>query len=269
MSKNMLGFVETENENQKRKVKILSCTAKLTETAAEVASNVLDTVESDFENKKALFEMSKTDHSAMDTLIDTTCDLTKVDIGFLKELDEQTLNSSLKSQQSKRSRAKGKTMTMDNYKSMLTAAIAEGLVRLVLNKPRVGYGGFTGRSILDYTPEEIQELAQDQEALRRAIRNVQSHKCIYKAREDFNEADERYQSILKVEAVLKDLRVTAPRVHTDKTKNKLKEMLEGYDIESLKAADSKDLLKQISQLVEADAIITDELAESEVTEDAE
>jgi len=277
MSKNVLNFVESENKKSAG-VKMLGGTAQLTQLARTIVNDIMDVIESDFDNKAALFEASKVDHGAMDTLISESYDLTTVDVSFLKELDEDTLNGMLKSQQSKRSRAKSKEMTMDNYAAMMNGAVSEHLLRLVMNKPRGTAGfGYGGKPILEYTPEEIQALADDQDALRRAIRNVQSQKCIMKHKDDFVETDEKYQALLKVEAVLKDLRVAMPASRGSKIKAELQELIGDRDIDSLKAADSKDLLKQIQAMldaqdaakVEAEEEPVDVEADSEVTEDAE
>ena len=268
MSNNTMNFVELEGTKKTTSTKMLAGTAQLTNVASTIVNGVMDAIQADFENKRELFEASKADHGAMDTLLDETYDLSSVDISFLKELDEDVLMGILKSQQSKRSRAKGKPMTVDNYKNMMNGAVSEGLVRLALNKPRATNNiGFNGKSILEYSPEEIQALANDQEALRRMIRNVQSQKCIMSHKDTFDELDEKYQALLKVEAVLKDLRVAAPRKQNDKTKKALKEMLADSDIDGLKAADSKDLLKQIMALIDDEE--SEDTNVEEVTEDAE
>ena len=277
MSK-QLTFVSEPNETKRTRLNALAGTPTLVAKAATVVTEIMQTIESDVEKFADLFESSKADHIAMETLINEAYDLSTVDVDFLKQLDEDELTSMLKSQQSKRSRAKSKPMTVDNYKSMMNAAISELLIRTVLDKPRAAGGaGFNGKSILDYTPEEIQALSDDQEALRRAIRNVQSQKCIMKHKDGFDEASEAYQAILKVEAVLKDLRVVVPRQRTDKTKKMIQDALAEHDVENLKAADSKELLKMIAQMVadeegasvdtdEEDAEVTDN---EEVTEDVE
>lgn len=272
-----LMFVVDENETTRDGVRALAGTPALVECSAKVVNEMLEIINDEADNYGELFEASKSDHVAMETLINSVYDLNTVDVDFLKKLDEETLNGMLKSQQSKRSRAKSKTMTMTNYKAMMNAAVSELLLRIVLDKPR-GAGGFaSGKSLLDYTPEEIQALGEDQEALRRAIRNVQSQKCIMKHRDDFEETSEAFQSLLKIEAVLKDLRVVTPRQRTDKTKKMIQEALAAHDVEHLKAADSKELLKMIAQIVadeeptsvDTDEPVAEEADNKEVTEDVE
>src|SRR5690606_11549012 len=83
------------------------------------------TVNDNFEEYKELIAKSKSDHGEMDELIAKAFNLADGDAEFLKELDEATLDGMLKSQQSKRSRAKSKVMTMDNYRTMMIGAIAD------------------------------------------------------------------------------------------------------------------------------------------------
>lgn len=276
MSKNVLNFVESENTKKTAGIKMLGGTAQLTQLATSIVGEITERIKENYDDLAPQFEASKEDHGAMDALIGDVYKLEDVDISFLKELDEDTLNGMLKSQQSKRSRAKSKEMTMDNYMAMMNGAVSENLIRIALNKPRASYGfGSSGKSVLDYTPEEIQALADDQDALRRVIRNVQSQKCIMKHKDDFVETDEKYMALLKIEAVLKDLRVAIPGGRTTKIKSQLKELIGDKDIDSLKAADSKELLKQIQAIIDAqEAAKTEEVpvdveADSEVSEDAE
>jgi len=277
MSKS-LTFVPETNETKRTRLNALAGTPTMVARASEVVAEIMQTIESDVEKFADLFEASKTDHIAMETLVNEAYDLNTVDADFLKQLGEDELTSMLKSQQSKRSRAKSKPMTVDNYRAMMNAAVCELLIRSVLDKPRASGGGFgSGKSVLDYTPEEIQALGEDQEALRRTIRNVQSQKCIMKHKEGFDEASEAYQALLKIEAVLKDLRIVTPRQRTDKTKKMIQDALAEHDVENLKAADSKELLKMIAQMVadeEGTSVDTDEedveaTNNEEVTEDAE
>ena len=275
MSKGLQFVTHDENGLVRTRMNALAGTPLLVACSAQVVAEVMQTIENDAEKYSELFEASKTDHVAMETLITEVYDLSTVDASFLKQVGEDELLGMLKSQQSKRSRAKSKTMTVDNYKSMMNAAVSELLLREALDKPRSSGGFGSGRSILDYTPEEIQALGEDQEALRKAIRNVQSQKCVLKHKEDFDESNETYQSLLKLEAVLKDLRIVMPRQRTDKTRQKIKDALAAHDVENLKAADSKELLKMIAAMVadEEGPVDTEEVEEAtnneEVAEDAE
>ena len=168
----------------------------------------------------------------------------------LRFLDEDTVESMLKSQQSKRSRAKGKAMTLDNYKTLMTAAIAEDILRELYNKPKQA-GGTKRRGSVEFTTEQLDALSADQVQLRKEIRNIQSKKSIMKSKADFDESSEAWQQLLKVESMLKDLRVGgrgSTVVEVDTTKDALADVLDGVDIEHLKAADAKELLARISEL---------------------
>ena len=188
----------------------------------------------------------------MDKLIDLLIDLNEVDVEFLKQLDEQTTDGMLKSQQSKRSRAKSKTMTLDNYKSMMAGAIAENLIRLATGKTKSAVGARRMSGSVEFTAEELEALKNDQEQLKKEIRNVQSKKSIMKSKADFTEEDPRWQALLVAEEQLKAIRVTTSRttvVKVDETKEKLAEVLSEVDVNSLKAGDSKSLLAKIQELI--------------------
>lgn len=243
-----------------------AATQQLTTMAVKIADKALDTMNAQYEEYGELFNESRESHAAMDQLIDELNLLDGVEADFLKDLDEKSINGILKSQQSKRSRAKNKgEMTLENYHAMLVGAICENIVRNVCDLPKThtAVGGRSGKSIFDYTPEEIQALGDDQEALRRMIRNVQSQKSIAKSKDDFDETSEKWIALLKIEAVLKDLRVALPTSRGDKTKAKLKELLADCDIEHLKAADSKELLKLIAGLVEDEKANEDETTDED------
>ena len=219
----------------------LAGTAQLTNVAETITADIMQAIEADFVNLNELLNKSKVSHEAMDTLINQLYDMSTVDVQFLRELDEQTIEGMLKSQQSKRSRSKSKAMTLDNYKAMMTGAVAEALIRLITGKKKSAGARRVGTS---YSEDELKELANDQEALRKEIRNVQSKKSIMKSKADFSEESEEWVQLLDAEKALKDLRATS-----DATKNALQEMLKDVSIDELKAADAKDMLKQILELV--------------------
>jgi hypothetical protein len=247
MSNNMNGlFVSQDEPNAVQSTRSLAGTAELTRIASDVTKEIMQKVNADFENYRDDVELSKHEHSAMDALIKDVADLSAVDVSFINDLDEETVDGILKSQQSKRSRAKGKVMTFENYMSMMTAAVAENLVRLATGKEKHAFAGRMG-SLLELTEEQIQELAADQERLRKEIRNIQSRKSIMKSKADFTTEDERWQNLVKVEDTLKSLRVNAPRV--DATKEKLSNIIKDVNIDDLHAKDSKELLESIKNLI--------------------
>lgn len=105
---------------------------------------------------------------------------------------------------------------------------------------------------VDFTAEQLEELRENQERLKKELRNVQSKKSIMKSKADFSEDDERWQALLVAEEQLKSIRVSTGRtqvVKVDETKEKLAEVLADVDPSSLKAGDSKALLAQIKELL--------------------
>lgn len=260
MSNEMNNLFATENNSTIAGGRSLSGTAQLTSTASNIAAEVIRVMNNDIEVYVDDIKKSQVDNNAMDNLINRVHPLDEVDVDFLKELDEETIDGMLKSQQSKRSRCKSKTMTMDNYKALMTGAIAENLIRLATGKTKSAGGPRRTAGMVEFTIEELQQLSEDQEKLRKEIRNVQSKKSIMKSKADFDENDERYLQLLKVEQQLKDMRIgtTTEVVEVDTTKNALNDLLAGHDLEHLKAADSKGLLAQIAALVGGQSNETEE-----------
>jgi hypothetical protein len=245
-------FNATENNEATANARSLAGTAQLTAVANELVASTIKTIDGDFENYKDAFAASKSDHSAMDALLAQIINFDDVDVEFIKELDEATVDGMLKSQQSKRSRAKSKAMTMDNYKSMMTGAIAENLIRKATGKAKSAGGARRMSGSVDFTAEQLEALQADQEQLNKEIRNVQSKKSIMKSKADFSEEDERWQKLLVAEEQLKSIRISTGRtkvVKVDETKEKLAEVLADVDPDSLRAGDSKALLAQIKELL--------------------
>ena len=246
-------FASNNNTNQKvsNRGNQLSSTAELTRISADIAREILKRAEADVEKYQAKIIESQKSHDAMDQLINELYDLSTVDIEFLKAESEDVLDRMIKSQQSKRSRAKSKEMTLDNYLTMLTGAVAENLLRRAANKPKTSGGG-ARRGTVRYTDEELEMFKSDPEALKRAIRNVQSKKSIYKSKADFDPESERWKELLEVEAQLKAIRdgQTAEAEKAIKTTNQLEEMLATIDTKDLKAADAKNILENIKQMLD-------------------
>lgn len=249
MSNAMNNLFATVNEATTVGTRGLSGTAQLTSIASNIASEILQVMNADIEEYVEDIKASQADNNVMDKLIEKVYPLTNVDVDFLKELDDETIDGMLKSQQSKRSRCKSKAMTMDNYKALMTGAIAENLIRLATGKEKHAGGPRRMAGSVDYTIEQLQMLSEDQEKLKKEIRNVQSKKSIMKSKADFDENDERYQALLKAEQQLKDMRVsTGAVVEVDTTKDALSGLLADKDLHSMKAADAKELLEQIMAL---------------------
>lgn len=245
-------FNTVENNETTTNARSLAGTAQLTSVASTLVADCMKKLSEQLDDYRELFVESQKDHNAMDKLLALLIDFDSIDVEFISSLDEQTVDGMLKSQQSKRSRAKNKLMTMDNYKNMMAGAIAENLIRKATGKAKMATGIRRVSGSLDFTEEELEQLKEDQERLKKEIRNIQSKKSIMKAKEDFTEEDEHWKKLLEVEEQLKSLRVStrATRVvKVDETKEKLASAFADVDLEHIKAADSKALLAQIKEML--------------------
>lgn len=262
MSNEMNNLFVAENNAQATSTRGLSGTAQLTNIASDVANKIISVMNANIEEYIEDIKKSQVDNNAMDTLIEKVSPLSSLDadLDFLRKLSDEVLEGMLKSQQSKRSRCKSKAMTMDNYKSLMVGAIAENLIRLVTGKEKSSGGFRRTAGSVEYTIEQLQQLGEDQEKLKKEIRNVQSKKSIMKSKADFDENDERYQQLLKVEQQLKDMRVgtTTEVIEVDTTKNELADMFSGVDLTHINAKDSKALLAQVAALVHGQQVHTEE-----------
>jgi len=243
----------SNNTNQEvtNKSNQLDNTANLTRISTDIAREILKRAEADAEKYQTKIVESQKSHDVMDQLINEIYDLSTVDIEFLKAESEEVLDRMIKSQQSKRSRAKSKEMTFENYLAMLTGAVAENLLRIAANKPKSAGGGGARRGTVTYSEEELEAFKNDPEALRKALRNVQSKKSIYKSKADFDPESERWQELLETEAQLKAIRdgQSAEVEKAVKTTSQLEEMLATVDLNDLKAADAKNMLENIKQIL--------------------
>lgn len=248
-------FAAASNSTLSENSRSLAGTAQLTSIANGLAAQFMGKLtELDADSIKAAMH----DNNLLDELIRSTIkiEITEADHEFFTELDDKTAEGMLKSQQSKRSRCKSKDMTQDNFRSMVQAAIAELIIRDVYGKAKNASVGGGRRADVGYTDEELEQLAADQEALKRAIRNIQSKKSIMKSKAGFDETSEAWLQLLEVEAQLKDRRVATTRTKTvkvDETKAAVAELLIGADIDKMKAADAKELLSKILELTTDDA----------------
>lgn len=235
-------------------VRGLEGTAALSSVARGIVADVLEIINKDFNTYKDEFLASKASHNDMDKLLEKLVPFSEVNLAFLTVLPEATTNGMLKSQQSKRSRAKGKVMTMDNYKSMMMGAVSEKLIRLATGKVKTACGTRRSSGAIEFTEEQLAALTIDQDTLKKELRNVQSKKSIMKSKVGFTVESDRWKSLLVAEAQLKGIRVSNSvtklvEVEVDTTKNNLEELLLGIDPAQLKAADSKQLLASIKSLL--------------------
>ena len=244
----------TNEANVTTNARSLPGTAELTAIATATAHRIVKAMEDDIENYKDRIQKATVDSRELEAILNDFRPLADIEEdNILRHLDEETVEGILKSQQSKRSRTPSNAMTLHHVVPLLTAAIAEDILRELYNKPKLAGGFRRASGTIDYTGAQLEAFAEDQEGLRREIRNIQSKKSIMKSKADFNESDERWLALLKAEQQLKDLRtgVTTQVVEVDKTKDALTEMLAGADLSDIKAADARKMLEDISKLVQS------------------
>lgn len=244
-------FAASTSTNVGGITRALPGTAELTTLSYNLADSIITTMDKDIEQYQERIERSMKDSNEMDKLINDLASYSENDVSFLMDLDEERLESMLRSQQSKRSRLKNKQMTMDNYKNLLTAACAEHILRVVTGKEKNTRRARAGLLQTDFTEEQLGFLANNQDELKKAIRNVQSKKSIMKSKEGFDENSERWVALLKLENTLKNLRVggSNPQViEVDRTREAIVEVFGEFttdDITSVKLAKAREMLQSI------------------------
>lgn len=252
---------DTSTEDVTVGARSLEGTARLTQVSSEIVSNIFKTLDTNMAEYSEQVLASQKNHSAMDALIHSLVDFETVDVTFIRELSEETVNAMLKSQQSKRSRTKGKTMTLDNYRSMMVGAVAENLIRFATGKVKLAGGARRAAGDIGFDDEQLAFLAENQDELKRELRNIQSKKSIAKSKEGFSEDSDHWQELLEAEAALKAIRVSTGRtkvVEVDKTKDALQELLaEGLT--------PKQLAARIQELA-GPAPVVDEVVEEPIAE---
>lgn len=198
------------NEEVLTGAKQLDITQRLTDTAtigAEAILKHINSLEGDDGNKLVLATI--TEPVVLDRLITTEHVADKQD--WLVTTDSEVVGKALKSQQSKRSRArsaiKDGDVSIQDYKKYLVGAIAEHLIRNSCEVPK-GIRSERTSSIatLELTEEEAVSFKADQFKLAKVIRNVQSKKTAMKKVAGFTEEDAQWVKILAYEESLKVLR---------------------------------------------------------------
>lgn len=244
MTKKLTEMFETEtNVDDVQSKRSLPGTAEITTLSDDVADDIIAQIGNDLDAYSERFEISKSDNAVLDGLIVELFDIADADVEFFKAIPEDTQLAILRSQQSKRSRSRGKAMTLHNYKTLMSAAVAEYIIRATIDKPKQSRARREG--IYEYTDEELAIFAEDQDDLRREIRNLQSKKSIMKSKEDFDESSAEWEALLKVEAQLKALRIPGRRTMrvSDAISNELGDMA----IEDLDADAAKELLLKLAK----------------------
>lgn len=216
----------------------LSVTAQLTKHALGLVNYIQQVLAEDMPKYKSDVEASMKNHAAMDDIIGDIVNLGAEDVEYLKSETEEELEKALRSQQSKRSRAKSKVMDKENYTTMMTGAVSELLIRLAMGKLK-NYGGGAAMGDLGFSDEDLEKLAEDTEELKKAIRNVQSKKSIMSHKQGFDDKSERWLQLLRDEATLKDLRDRGSKAVDEKllkdaqAKKEAEEVLNAIDTENI------------------------------------
>lgn len=228
----------------------LDGTARLTSIASKLTDEFINNLDSSAITDEELASALRS-NDQLDSIIRDLTDLRLQldDSDFLEALDPEITTKMLKSQQSKRSRCKNKQMTASNFSNLITAAIAELLLRDYCGLTKHAGSGAGRRGSIGYTDAELEELAADQEALRKALRNVQSKKSIMKSKAGFDAESAAWLELLEVEQQLKDRRIKAPRsVKVDETKSAISEMLTDIDVKRLTKGELAELIANIQGL---------------------
>lgn len=244
MTTTLTNLFAAANNNDTENKHALTGTAELTAIASKKANNLVNMIDENDERECELLVAAQTDAVKLDELIETIGEpIMEDDIYFLRLIDTNELEGMFKSQQSKKSRCKSKIMTADNFTAMLTAAYAEKMLRMVLNKEASSHNRRKA-GVVTFSQEELDALANDRAALDKAIRNVQSKKSIEKSKVGFSVESERWLSLLEAERQLKDLRTTA-----SDTTQLLKETLGDVNINELKKDEAIELLNKLAGLI--------------------
>lgn len=276
--------------------------AELT-TAAEADKEVL---QAQLDDKTALLdkiytavEDSKVSHEGMDKLIADSYNLQMVDVSFLQIEDvadkdneeavaaynakvaenDAVIDKMIKSQQSKRSRAKGKAMTQDNYNTLMVGAISENLLRIASGKEKAAVGHSGNSKPIEYDEATLESYKTDKEKLSKEIRNIQSKKSIMKSKANFDDKSDAWIKLLDAEAMLKSLRGDAAATVTKvvipdyvaplvAAKKFIETEVEPLDLKSMKAADAKDIIARIvSMMAEVELPVDESNEEAPSNED--
>lgn len=251
----MTFFQSNEELKVSRAGNQLSYTAELTLVATQAADDIMSKVMEDPQQHEDQVLASQKSHDAMDDLISEFINLAEIDVQFLDGVDDETMEKMIRSQQSKRSRAKSKIMTKENYMTMLIGAISENLLRLKAGKPKnATYGGLVMTEV-GFSEEDLERLADFPEELKRAIRNVQSKKSIMRRKADFDEESQQWIKLLEAEAQLKGVRDRVNGVASEKAKlaleaqKKSEELLADIDLENVSADEAVDLLSKMKEML--------------------
>lgn len=229
--------------------------ALVKQLATSMATEIMGKIPQGDDEFLSEVKASQSSTAAMDDLVIKYCgEGLKND--EIAQLDTEDAKKILKSNQSSRSRRKNMAMTQANYVELLISAIAENIVRESCNMHKSANPfGENARRAMEITPETVAELANDPEALGKAIRNIQSKKSTYKAKhadEDYENSDD-WQKLLADEALLKEARAAVAPTGTGRRglsmKKALQYIFDGIeDVSTLGKDESHSILQMCLEL---------------------
>lgn len=211
----------------------------------------------DVEARRIVSELTKTEGckevvvesfnetDAMDKLlVDFKADVTT---GTVDTAEEPELVKLLASQQSKRSRTRGKEMTVPNYLALISASIAEQIIRLKLDKPK-GSTSAGSSATEPFTEAQLETYGADLALATKRVRSLQSWKSTHKHLENTAEwkiVCKNIESLVALRPASTTIKVIKPDPRYDAIRAELKDV----DITKLSAKDKAALLEQIHSMI--------------------
>lgn len=247
-------FKTTEQSMVTGGARQLELTAQLTQDATTLAEKVMSQLnDMQGDDGNDLILESFKDYVVLNDMIAKLGVTNGYDYSWLAAVDETEAIKMLKSQQSKKSRARNNELTYTVYKTYLTGAIAELLIRVGCNITK-STSGATGAKLMELTEETMEMYRNDQVLLAKAIRNIQSKKSIAK-KKGIAEDSEEFMDIISYEESLKALRVSGGTAVDPTTKIKaekadqIEKMLSELDTESMKKGELASAIASIKELM--------------------
>lgn len=249
---NLSGVFNSETTVVKGGKNQLALTANLTQVSTIIANDIVNRIDND-DNAESIVLSMYQDNNVLNHEVAIQLEAHPTDIEWLQSISIDDAVKMLKSQQSKRSRAKSATMSLTNFKTMLTAAVAEELLRRAHSISRTTVGA-SRMTELVLTDEMIETYKNDQTKLAKAIRNIQSKKSVMKKKENFDESSEEWMKLLEYETALKSLRsnsnaVDMKTIEKAKKADEVEQMLTNLDTSKMKKADLEEALEKMKLMM--------------------
>jgi len=172
--------------------------------------------------------------------------------------DEDTVVKALKSQQSKRSKSMALELNANSIAKVISSTVGEMLIREANNLPYNNRAAATkSYTSEELTEEVLQSYKEDQETLRKAIRNVQAKKCnIKKKMSSDGETEElvaQLQEVEKCEELLFTVRTTERKKPQQKVDPRIDHIIGIFNAneinDKMKKAELMDIINQVKEIV--------------------